>query len=207
MQYGPLWSNRPHPVDEETGERERGYVSHFLVPLGQSTRHEDEAASVLYPLYIWGEKPEKDGTMSWQLAALPGLLMESNEVKGTQFGIFPLWGRFTDFVTFGKDNLDAVIASSTLFAKGMQDLNAAWFGYAQASLEDSFAATKAVLDCKSVPEAVEVQRELAQEKVAKLVAESRKLSDLSVKVAEKAMAPITGRVTVAVEKFSKPAAA
>ena len=114
---------------------------------------------------------------------------------------------YEDFVSFGKDNLDAVVASSTIFAKGMQDLNAVWFGYAQASLEDSFAATKAVLDCKSVPEAVEVQSGLVQEKVAKLVAESRKLSDLSVKVAEKAMEPITGRVNVAVEKFSKPVAA
>jgi len=102
IQYGPIWSNRPHPVDEETGEREHGYVSHFLVPLGQATRHEDEAASVLYPLFIWGEKPEKDGTLTWQLAALPGLLMESNEVRGTQAGLFPLVGRFTEFVTFDR---------------------------------------------------------------------------------------------------------
>lgn len=113
---------------------------------------------------------------------------------------------YEDMVAFGKENLDALMASGSIFAKGFQDLNSAWFGLAQASLEDSFAATQAVMKCKSVPEAVEVQRELAKDKVARIVTESRKLSEMSVKLAEKALEPITGRVNVAVEKFSKPLA-
>jgi len=113
---------------------------------------------------------------------------------------------YEDMVVFSKENLDAVMVSGSIFAKGFQDLNTAWFGLAQASLEDSFAASQAVMKCKSVPEAVEVQSELAKESYTKMVSESRKLSEMSVQLAEQALAPITGRVNVAVEKFSKPIA-
>jgi phasin family protein len=114
---------------------------------------------------------------------------------------------YEDFVAFGKDNVDAVVKSGTILSKGVQDLNKVLFGLAQASLEDSVAATKKLLGCKSVKDAVEVQGELAKTNYTKLVAESRKISDLSVKIAEEAAAPIAARVTAAVDKFTKPLAA
>lgn len=113
---------------------------------------------------------------------------------------------YEDMVAFGKENMDAFMASGSIFAKGFQDLNAAWLGLAQASFENSIAATKAVMECKSIPEAVEVQSDLAKDSYAKIVTESQKLSELSVKLTEKALEPIAGRVNVAVEKLSKPLA-
>jgi len=54
---------------------------------------------------------------------------------------------------------------------------------------------------------MDAQAELAQSNYAKALEDSRKISDLSVKVAEAASKPITKRVNAAVEKFSKPIAA
>ncbi len=89
---GPLYGFEPH--------ENRDWRAHMLVPLGYGSRRGDKARSLLFPIYIWGSFPEEDGTQTWQLAALPGLLVENNDRRGTQFGIFPLWGRFHNFVTF-----------------------------------------------------------------------------------------------------------
>jgi phasin family protein len=109
-------------------------------------------------------------------------------------------------VAAGKDNMDALVKSGAMLAKGAQDFNALWFDFAQASTEDGIAATKAILGCKTLQQVAEVQGDLVKGGYDKLVTESRKMSDMSVKVAENAAKPIAGRVNVAVEKFTKPLA-
>lgn len=114
---------------------------------------------------------------------------------------------YEDMVAFGKDNVDAVMKCGTILAKGAQDMNKVLFGLAQASLEESVAATKKILACKSAKDVFELQSDLARANYSKIVNESRKLSDMSTKLAEEAVAPIAARVTMAVEKISKPIAA
>ncbi len=114
---------------------------------------------------------------------------------------------YDDLAGFGKDNVEAVMTSGAILAKGVQDFNDVWLGLAQASVEDAVGAAKALFGCKTLPEVVEVQCGLAQAQYEKFVAESRRLSAMSAKLAENASAPITARVTVAVEKFTKPLAA
>ena len=114
---------------------------------------------------------------------------------------------YDELAGFGKDNVEAVMTSGAILAKGVQDINNVWLGLAQASVEDAVGAAKALFGCKTLPEVVEVQTGLAQVQYEKLVAESRRLSAMSAKLAENASAPIATRVTVAVETFTKPLAA
>ena len=114
---------------------------------------------------------------------------------------------YDELAGFGKDNVEAVMTSGAILAKGVQDLNTVWLGLAQASVADAVGAAKALFGCKTLPEVVEVQTGLAQAQYEKLVAESGRLSAMSAKLAENASAPITARVTVAVETFTKPLAA
>ena len=113
---------------------------------------------------------------------------------------------YEDVAAFNKDNVDALVKSGAVLAKGAQDFNALWFDFAQASIEEGIAATKAILGCKTLQQVAEVQGDLVKGGYDKLVTESRKMSDMSVKVAENAAKPIAGRVNVAVEKFTKPLA-
>jgi phasin family protein len=76
---------------------------------------------------------------------------------------------------------------------------------AKASMEESLSAFKALSSVKSLKEAFELQTAYARSTLEKTVAESSKLTDASFKLTEQALAPITARVTVAVEKFSKTA--
>ena len=47
---------------------------------------------------------------------------------------------YEDFVGYGKDSVDAVMKSNALFVKGFLDINQAFFGLAQASLDNSVTA-------------------------------------------------------------------
>jgi hypothetical protein len=55
-------------------------------------------------------------------------------------------------------------------------------------------------------DALDLQANLARSTMEKTLAESGKLTDASFKLAEQTIAPITARVTLAVEKFAKSAA-
>lgn len=108
---------------------------------------------------------------------------------------------------FNKGNVDAFMKSSAVLAKGIQDFNALWFDLARISMEESIAASKAMLGCKTLQQVVEVQTDLARNNYDRLVSETRKMSDMSVKVAEGTIKPLAGRVNEAVEKMTKPLAA
>ncbi len=114
---------------------------------------------------------------------------------------------YEDVVSFGKDNVEAVMESSTILAKGVQDFNKIWFDLAQASVEQNVAATKALFGCKTVKELTDVQSGLASRSYDALVTDSRKLSDMSVKLVEEVTKPVNARVNAAMDKLSKPLAA
>ena len=114
---------------------------------------------------------------------------------------------YEDVVSFGKNNVDAVMKSNAIFVKGVQDINKALFGLVQSSLGNSVTATQKILGCKTAKEVMDAQADLARAGYAKAVEDSRKITDLSVKLAEEASQPITKQVNAAVEKFTKPIAA
>ena len=114
---------------------------------------------------------------------------------------------YKEAVSYGKETVDAVMKSNAIFVQGVQDINTALFYLARATLEGNVAATQKIFDCKTVADVIDAQAELAQSSNGTAVDDSRKLSDLSVKVAEAASMPITKQVNAVVEKFSKPIAA
>ncbi len=111
---------------------------------------------------------------------------------------------YEDVVSYGKDNVDALMKSNAIFVQGFQDINSMFFGLAQASLENSVTATKTMLGCKTPKDLIDTQAELARTSYASALEDSRKISDLTAKVAEAASLPITKQVNKTVEKFSNP---
>ncbi|MGC8469659.1 MAG: phasin family protein [Acetobacteraceae bacterium] len=108
-----------------------------------------------------------------------------------------------DFVSFGQGNVEAVVKSSQVWATGVQDLSKTFATTAQASVEESVAALKALATAKSLKEAVDLQVGLARTTIEKAMAESGRLTDASFKLFELSWAPIGERVSLAVEKFAK----
>jgi phasin family protein len=110
-----------------------------------------------------------------------------------------------DFVAFSKGNMEAFVKSGQIWATGVQDLSKHMAAAAKVSMDESMAAFKAMTTVKSFKDAFELQSSFARAALEKSMAESGKLTDASFKLTEQAMAPITARVTIAVEKFAKAA--
>ncbi len=110
-----------------------------------------------------------------------------------------------ELVSFSQGNLEAMLKSGQIWAAGMQDLSRQVAATAQASFEETMSTFKAMTSVKSLKDAMDLQAGLARATMEKTLAESGKLTDASFKLTELAIAPITARVTLAVEKFAKSA--
>jgi len=108
-----------------------------------------------------------------------------------------------DFLAFGQGNLDAFMKSSQIWAAGVQELSKHVAATAQSGFQETLASFQALSGVKSAREALDIQVGLARANLEKAVAETGKITDTSLKLAEQAMAPITARMTLAAEKFAK----
>lgn len=110
---------------------------------------------------------------------------------------------YGDIAALGKENVEAAITSGTIMAKGFEILGKEIASFAQQSVEGNVAATTAIFGAKSLNEFVDLQNDYARKNFDQFVAESTKLTELSVKVANEALAPIQARVNLAVEQLTK----
>lgn len=108
-----------------------------------------------------------------------------------------------ELVAFSQGNFEAFLKSGQVWAAGMQDLSKQMAATAQANLDETMSAFKAMTTAKSLKDAFDLQAGLARSTMEKTLAETGRLTDASFKLTEQAMAPITARVTLAVEKFAK----
>lgn len=110
-----------------------------------------------------------------------------------------------EFVAFSQGNYEAFVKSGQIWAAGMQDISKQMAASAQASFEETMSTFKALTTVKSLKDAMDLQASYARSAMEKTMAESGKLTDASLKLTEQAIAPITARVSLAVEKFAKSA--
>jgi phasin family protein len=120
-------------------------------------------------------------------------------------GIKTMMKTTEEFVAFGQANAEALMKSGQIWATGVQELTKQFATTAKASFEESVSTMKAITTAKSVKEAMELQSCFAKTAFEKAVAESKQMTDASIKLTEQTLAPITARVTVAVESFGKAA--
>lgn len=114
---------------------------------------------------------------------------------------------YDEMTALGRGCIDAVMSASTIMAKGAEDLGKVWFAFVQNSADQSVATAKAVAAAKTVQEVVDLQSMFAKNSIEGFLAESSKISDLSLKVANEAFAPLNAKVNEAVEILSRPLAA
>ncbi len=119
---------------------------------------------------------------------------------------FPTMPGYEEIVAFHKANFEAVVEANKVLAAGLQEISKELVALTQYALETAASTGKQTISAKSVKEAIDLQVETAKTGYEKIVSNSAKLSELGVKVANEALAPVTARVHHTVEKFLKPAA-
>ena len=101
---------------------------------------------------------------------------------------------FEKFVALGKENAEAVVQSSTLAAKGFEELAKASQAYLTTSVEKADAAVKALFAVKTPAEFADIQGKLARDSVEAAIAEGREFAELSQTVFSAALEPLNARL-------------
>lgn len=114
---------------------------------------------------------------------------------------------YDEMTALAKQNVDAVVQSGTIVAKGAEEAGKHVAAFTQSSFEKNVASSKALFAVKSLNELIELQSSFAKQALDAIVAESTKLQELSLKVTTEAIAPINARVNATVSALSKPLAA
>ena len=139
--------------------------------------------------------------------AASGNYEKAYSMMNDRFDLFGknLFANFENVAEFGKQNMEAVVASSTAWGKGVEGMSKAWMDFLRKSAEENVSATKSIMAAKSVKEAVDLQSSYAKSAYEACVAEGNSLSEMGVKLANDAAAPITERFNATVAKLNKAA--
>ena len=146
----------------------------------------------------------KAGTEAATKGYEQALQMTKEQVEKASTAMFK---GYDEFSALNKDTIDAYVTSGKIFAKGVESLNREIFSFAQSAMETNVASAKAIFGARNVREMLEVQAEQSRANFDNFVAESTKIAEMSVAVANEAVEPIQARMKVTVEKMLKPIAA
>lgn len=108
---------------------------------------------------------------------------------------------FADINDFSKGNVEAVVESTKIAAKGAEEVARYSTDYAKATVEKFNATARQFASVKSPTEFLKLQSELAKDTVDSFVAEGAKFTENYLKLLGEIAQPISNRVAVAAEKL------
>ena len=111
----------------------------------------------------------------------------------------------SEYGEFTKGNLEAVVESGKILAAGLQDMGKTYVAEGKSAVETLTADVKEIAGVKSPADFFKLQGELMRRNFDAAVASGSKHSEAMVKLAGDAFAPISTRVSLAVEKVKQAA--
>lgn len=85
-----------------------------------------------------------------------------------------------------SQNLEAVSKASTVLAQGFQEISREWLGFAQKQFTRNMEAFNQLANCQSVQDVVAVQSGLVRDNMQEMIDNSRRVAEVSVRVADQA---------------------
>lgn len=110
-----------------------------------------------------------------------------------------------DMNEFGKGNVEAIVESSKIAAKGMETLGQDAAEFTRKSFEGATAAMRNMASVKTPADFMKLQSELVRTAFDSLVAETSKNTEAMLKLAGDVAQPLSNRVAVAAEKVKTAA--
>jgi hypothetical protein len=107
---------------------------------------------------------------------------------------------------FAKGNVEAVIASGKIFAEGCQEIGSTMVAESRTAFEAMTGDIKELAAAKSPTDFLKIQSDMLRKSFDNAVAYSSKNSETFLKLMSDAAAPLSGRVSLAVEKVRQTTA-
>ena len=105
----------------------------------------------------------------------------------------------------GRENMEAFVAASSIAAQGFGSVNQAWQAFAKTAFERNGAAAEAIFSAKNASDAAEIQADWVRSCFDNYISESSKITEMAVKTANEAVAPIRSLVDGVVETLAENA--
>jgi phasin family protein len=113
--------------------------------------------------------------------------------KGTKF--------FAEMTEFNKGNVEALVESSKIIARGLETMGQDAAAYAKTSFEGATAAMRTMATVKSPTEFMKLQADYARQAFDAMVAQTSRSTEASLKLAGEVAQPISNRVALAADKM------
>ncbi|MGB1007074.1 MAG: phasin family protein [Thalassobaculaceae bacterium] len=107
----------------------------------------------------------------------------------------------------GQATMTTWLTAISRLGQGAEEVSAAWSTFYRGSVETGFAAGKDLLRAKSLTEAIELQRDYTTRGLETLVTEATKLTEISVKAAGAASAPVVAHYDQTLTRWRQSIAA
>ena len=108
---------------------------------------------------------------------------------------------FEDASAFNKGNVEALVESSKIAAKGIETLGQGAAEYTRKQFEDATAAFKTLATVKSPTEFMKLQGDYMRSMFDAMVAETSRSTETMLKLAGEVVQPISNRMAVAADKM------
>ena len=106
-----------------------------------------------------------------------------------------------------RGNVEALVASSKVAARGVEALSQEAADYGRKSFEEASSALRGFAEVKSPTDLFRLQSEFAKSQFDSMVAESSKVSEAVIKLAGEMFEPLSSRYSVAAERVKSALAA
>jgi phasin family protein len=134
-------------------------------------------------------------------AAVPVAKPVAEEANGEAAVMFAGYEQWSDV---GRENFSAVLRANAALTEGWEAMGKEVIQYARRSFEQVAETATALLGAKTFEDVVQLNTQFAKANLEGLIERSARLSEMGVKVASEALAPLGGRVEAAIHKLSKP---
>ena len=101
---------------------------------------------------------------------------------------------------FGKGNIEALMESSRIVARGFETIGQDAAAYARKSMEEANAAARTLASVKSPAEFMKLQSDFMRQSFDAIVAETSRNTEAMLKLAGEVVQPISNRVALAADK-------
>lgn len=114
---------------------------------------------------------------------------------------------YEQLADLGRENFAAVMQANAALTEGLDAIGKEMMVYARSSFERYAETAAALLSAKTLEDVLQLQTDFAKGSFERLIERSTKLSEMGMRVANEAFAPLGGRVEAAFQRLSKQAAA
>jgi phasin family protein len=112
---------------------------------------------------------------------------------------------YEELTAFGKANMEALVEANSIFVKGIEAISSEFFSLTRTSMEQAAASTKAMFAAKTLKDVVALNADFTKSQYERLLANSTRFGELTVKLATESSAPIPARAHRLVETVARPA--